>query len=46
MMNRLLLAYVQRIRTLDGELRELTEHLDSTREVWHMMLDAKQSTSG
>lgn len=38
--HRLLMAYDARIRSLDSQLRELTEHLDSTREVWHMQLDA------
>jgi hypothetical protein len=38
--HRLMMAYDARIRSLDSQLRELTEHLDSTREVWHMQLDA------
>lgn len=37
---RLLVAIERRIRSLDSDLRELSEHLDSTREVWHMQLDA------
>jgi hypothetical protein len=40
---RLLLAYDSRIRTLDSDVRELTEHIDSTREVWHMQLDAMRN---
>lgn len=42
--HRLLLAYDSRIRGLDSDLRELTEHLDSTREVWHMQLDAMRNS--
>ena len=41
--HRLLMAQDSRIRSLDSQLRELTEHLDSTREVWHMQLDAMRN---
>lgn len=41
--HRLLLAYDSRIRGLDSHVRELTEHLDSTREIWHMQLDAMRN---
>ena len=41
--HRLLMAYDARIRSLDSALREQTEHLDSTREVWHMQLDAMRN---
>jgi hypothetical protein len=41
---RLLRAFDARVRTLDSHLRELTEHIDSTREVWHMQLDAMRNT--
>eukprot|EP00892_Ulva_mutabilis_P004724 jgi/Ulvmu1/2623/UM014_0074.1 len=41
--HRLLLAYTSRIRGLDSHVRELTEHLDSTREIWHMQLDAMRN---
>lgn len=40
LVQRLLMAHDRRIRSLDSQLRELTEHLDSTREVWHMQLDS------
>lgn len=42
--HRLLRAFDARVRTLDGHLRELTEHIDSTREVWHMQLDAMRNS--
>lgn len=41
---RLLRAFDARVRTLDSHLRELTEHIDSTREVWHMQLDAARNS--
>lgn len=41
--HRLLLTYISRIRGLDSHVRELTEHLDSTREIWHMQLDAMRN---
>jgi hypothetical protein len=42
--HRLLRAFDARVRTLDSHLRELTEHIDSTREVWHMQLDAMRNS--
>eukprot|EP00891_Asterochloris_glomerata_P008499 jgi/Astpho2/8499/fgenesh1_pg.00125_%23_12_t len=36
----LLEAYERQIQSVEGALRELSENLDSTREVWGMQLDA------
>jgi len=35
----LLESYQRQVQSMDGELRELEENIDTVREVWHMSLD-------
>jgi hypothetical protein len=39
-LHQLLMAQESRIQSLDIQMRELTEHLDSSRELWNMRLDS------
>ena len=44
MASRLLRVYTRRAKSLDSDVLELNAHIDSTREVWRMHLDASRNT--